>query len=86
MPEGWHAVLSESNAGQIVYENIYTAERVSWVPTEVASRIPGESIDVMALHRHGGRPRDLPDRRGDGAGRLRSDPAAPARGQGVVDT
>ena len=46
LPEGWEAVESQSHPGQVVYENIYTGERISWEPKSPASEVEGESQDL----------------------------------------
>ena len=46
LPEGWEAVESQSHPGQVVYENIYTGERISWEPKNPASEVEGESQDI----------------------------------------
>ena len=46
LPEGWEAVESQSHPGQVVYENIYTGERISWEPQNPASEVEGESQDL----------------------------------------
>ncbi len=38
LPEGWRKVPSNSRPGQFVFENIYTEERIGWVPTEPAKK------------------------------------------------
>ena len=42
LPAGWRAVPSRSRPGKIAYQNIFTGERISWVPTEPASHTKGE--------------------------------------------
>lgn len=38
LPEGWKKVESRSKPGTFVYENVYTEERIAWVPTEPAKK------------------------------------------------
>ena len=45
LPEGWRKVPSNSRPGQFVFENIYTEERISWIPTEPAKK-KGERVRV----------------------------------------
>jgi len=42
LPAGWRAVPSRSRPGKIAYQNIFTGERISWMPTEAASHTKGE--------------------------------------------
>mmetsp|Transcript_11852 Transcript_11852/g.17671 ORF Transcript_11852/g.17671 Transcript_11852/m.17671 type:complete len:131 (+) Transcript_11852:179-571(+) len=41
LPPGWKAVPSRSRPGKVAYQNIHTAERISWIPTEEAKTYKG---------------------------------------------
>lgn len=43
---GWRAVESSSHPGEIVYENAFTGEKISWEPSQKAAENPGESPDL----------------------------------------
>ena len=47
---GWAAVESHSSPGEIVYENEFTGERISWQPHSYAGRFPGTSPDLAQAH------------------------------------
>ena len=42
LPVGWKIVASRSKKGRLVYKNLFTNERISWLPTESASRERGQ--------------------------------------------
>ena len=46
LPSGWMAAESNSNLGVVVYENVFTEERIAWVPHFQASDVEGESADL----------------------------------------
>ena len=48
LPAGWTATASESSPGMLEYENVYTQERVAWVPTRAAAMQKGKSPDLRA--------------------------------------
>ena len=48
LPFGWMGVDSRSRPGKTVYKNIFTGEKVSWVPQSPASKEVGKSPDVSA--------------------------------------
>ena len=54
LPDGWQAVESESHPGEVVYENIYTGERIAWKPTMPASDEEGMSPDITGEAEAGG--------------------------------
>ena len=41
LPAGWKAVPSESRPGQFSYLNVYTNEKIAWIPTSPAARTEG---------------------------------------------
>ena len=46
LPFGWMGTKSRSRPGVVVYKNIFTGEKISWVPRSPASKTVGESPDV----------------------------------------
>lgn len=51
LPEGWKAVPSQSRPGEFSYENIYTKDRIQWIPTaEACKKTSSEFVrDKLAL-------------------------------------
>jgi hypothetical protein len=42
LPPGWKALQSRSRPDRMAFQNEFTGERISWVPTEPASTVRGE--------------------------------------------
>ena len=46
LPHGWERVGSASRPGEFSYKNIYTKEKISWIPQYPTSKEKGQSVDM----------------------------------------
>jgi hypothetical protein len=46
LPHGWERVGSASRPGEFSYKNIYTKEKISWIPQYPAAKEKGKSADM----------------------------------------
>jgi len=56
LPDGWKKVPSQSNPGKFSYQNIYTMEKIGWVPDRPASRRRKELPPVPKVEKKKPRP------------------------------
>ena len=47
LPKGWEKTTSRSNPGVAVYQNVYTGERIPWLPVRPAARKSNASADLF---------------------------------------
>ena len=50
LPEGWKEKASRTKPGEVVYENVFTGERVEWRPEAPAARVSNASEDLFRKH------------------------------------